>query len=64
MDINAALQNQIASLQQAVSISTMQKAMNQDGAAVSKLLEGMQENTEMIQEAAAPGKGNYVNIKA
>jgi hypothetical protein len=64
MSINAALQSQISSIQQAVNLSALQKSMNQDGAAVTKLLEGMQENTEMIQEAAAPGKGNFINIKA
>jgi hypothetical protein len=64
MSVNAALQSQISSIQQAVNLSALQKSMNQDGAAVTKLLEGMQENTEMIQEAAAPGKGNFINIKA
>jgi len=64
MSINAALQNQISSIQQAVNLSALQKSMNQDGAAVTKLLEGMQENTQLIQQAAAPGKGNFVNIKA
>ena len=64
MDINAAMQNQIASVRQAITISTMQKSLSQDGATVSKLLEGMQETTQAVQEAAGPGRGNFVNFKA
>lgn len=64
LDINAAMQNQIASVRHAISMSTMQKALSQDGASVSKLLEGMQETTQAIQEAAGPGRGNFVNFRA
>jgi len=64
MDINAAMQNQIASVRQAITMSTMQKSLSQDGATVSKLLEGMQETTQAVQEAAGPGRGKFVNFRA
>ncbi len=64
MDVSAAMQNQIASVRQAITMSTMQKSLSQDGATVSKLLEGMQETTQAVQEAAGPGRGNFVNFRA
>lgn len=64
MDINAAMQNQIASVQQAMGMHSLQKSMNQDGATVSKLLEGMQETSQAVQEAAGEHRGNNLNVLA
>ena len=64
MDVSAAMQNQIASVRQAITMSTMQKSLSQDGATVNKLLEGMQETTQAVQEAAGPGRGTFVNFRA
>jgi hypothetical protein len=64
--VNAALQNQIASIQQALSISGMQKSMGQSADQVSKLVEGMEETSQAVQQArvAGPGKGQNVNLMA
>lgn len=64
--INAAMQSQIASVQQALSISGMRQAMGQDASTVSKLVEGMEETSQAVQEAriAGPGKGQNINLMA
>ena len=64
--VNAAMQNQIASIQQALSISGMQKSMGQSAEQVSKLVEGMEETSQAVQQAraAGPGKGQNVNLMA
>ena len=64
MDISSAMQNQINSVRQAMSMHSMQKAVNQDGATVSKLLEGMEETSKAVQEAAGEHRGNNVNVLA
>ncbi|MGP3777343.1 putative motility protein [Halanaerobium saccharolyticum] len=64
--VNAAMQNQIASVQQALSISGMRKAMGQSADQVSKLVEGMQETSQAVQQAraAGPGRGQNINLMA
>ncbi|RCW53335.1 MULTISPECIES: putative motility protein [Halanaerobium] len=64
--VNAAMQNQIASIQQALSISGMQKAMGQSADQVSKLVEGMKETSQAVQQAraAGPGRGQNINLMA
>ncbi|PTV99535.1 putative motility protein YjfB-like [Halanaerobium saccharolyticum] len=64
--INAAMQNQIASVQQALSISGMRQAMGQSADQVSKLVEGMQETSQAVQQAraAGPGRGQNINLMA
>ena len=64
--VNAAMQNQIASVQQALSISGMRKAMGQGADTVSKLVEGMEETSQAVQQArtAGPGRGQNVNLMA
>jgi len=64
MDISSAMQNQIASVQSAMSMHSLQQSMNQDGATVGKLLEGMEETSQAVQEAAGKHRGNNVNILA
>ncbi len=63
MNISSAMQNQIASVRQALSMSTLQKSMNQDGATVGKLLEGMKETTKAVQQVAELHRGNNIDIK-
>ena len=63
MDINAAIQNQIASVRQAISMSTLQTAMSQDGATVNKLIEGMEETTEAVHRAAGAHRGNNIDVR-
>lgn len=64
MKVNSAMQSQIASVRQALSTASLQQAMNQDGATVSKLLEGMEEETtESIRQAAEPYKGINIDIQ-
>ncbi|ADO76681.1 putative motility protein [Halanaerobium praevalens] len=64
--VNAAMQSQIASVQQALSISGMRKSMGQSAEQVSKLVEGMEETSQAVQQArvAGPGKGQNVNLMA
>lgn len=64
--VNAAMQNQIASVQQALSISGMRQAMGQSADQVSKLVEGMEETSQAVQEAGAagPGRGQNINLMA
>jgi methyl-accepting chemotaxis protein len=64
--INAAMQNQIASMQHALSISSMRKSMGQSADQVSKLVEGMQETSQAIQQvrAAGPSRGQNINLMA
>lgn len=64
--ISAALQNQTASVQQALSISGMRKSMGQSADTVSKLVEGMEETSQAVQQAraAGPGKGQNINLMA
>lgn len=63
MDISSAMENQIASVRSAINMSAMQKSLNQDGAAVSKLIEGMEETSEAVQNAAGPNRGNNIDIR-
>lgn len=64
--VNAAMQSQIASIQQALSISGMRKSMGQSADQVSKLVEGMQETSNAVQQAraAGPGRGQNINLMA
>ncbi|HMA60834.1 MAG TPA: putative motility protein [Halanaerobiales bacterium] len=64
MDINSAIQNQIASVKSAINMSTLQTSMNQDGATVNKLIEGMEETSKAVQEASLPHRGNNIDIRA
>jgi len=63
MNVSSAMESQIASVQQALSMMSMQKAMGQNGAVVSKLLEGMEENTEAVQQAAGINRGHHINVR-
>lgn len=64
--ISAALQKQTASVQQALSISGMRRSMGQSADTVSKLVEGMEETSQAVQQAraAGPGKGQNINLMA
>ena len=64
MDISSAIQNQINSVRSAINMSTLQTAMSQDGSTVNKLIEGMEETSQAVQEASLPHLGNNINVKA
>ncbi|SFL85021.1 hypothetical protein [Halanaerobium salsuginis] len=66
MDVNAAMQSQIASVQQSLSMFGLQQAMGMDAGSVSKLIEGMQETTAAVSQAraAGPGRGQNINVMA
>lgn len=63
MDISSAMGNQIASVRNAINMSAMEKSLSQDGATVSKLIEGMEETSEAVQNAAGPNRGNNIDIR-
>lgn len=64
--VNAAMQSQIASVQQALSMTGMRHAMGQSADTVSKLVEGMEETSQAVQQAraAGPGRGQNINLMA
>lgn len=64
MNVNSAMQSQIASVQQALGMMSMEKAMGRDGAAVGKLIEGMQETNQAVQQAAGANRGHNLNVLA
>ncbi|NLM96688.1 MAG: hypothetical protein GX175_03580, partial [Halanaerobiaceae bacterium] len=57
MVINSVMQSQILSLQQALGMAGIQMAMKQNGAVILKLIEGMEELSETIQEGVQPHIG-------
>ena len=63
MDISSAMQNQIDSVRSAINMSALQTSMNQNGATVSKLLEGLEETTEAVRNASMPHRGNNIDIR-
>ncbi|MCK8816862.1 putative motility protein [Natroniella sulfidigena] len=67
MDISSRYEEQISSVQQAISTTNLQTAMNQDAEAVDTLLEGLEESNEAIsraelEKAVTPHKGQNIDI--
>ncbi len=60
MEMSSVNQQQIASVQQALSTMTLDQSMNRSGATMSKLMEGMQEMSQEIQQVQnnATGQGS------
>lgn len=63
MVINSVMQSQILSLQQALGMAGIQMAMKQNGAVILKLIEGMEELSETIQEGVQPYIGGNIDIR-
>ncbi|MFW6387016.1 MAG: hypothetical protein ACOCZM_03480 [Bacillota bacterium] len=64
MNLNSAAQSQIDSVRQAMGMMGMEQAMNRDGATADKLLEGMEETSQAIQEVReASHLGNNVDVR-
>ncbi len=63
MDINSAIQSDIASVNQALSMHSLEQSMNRDGATVSELLEGLEETNRAVQRAAESHRGNIIDIR-
>ena len=63
MDISSATQQQISSVRQALRMSSLQKAMNQDAQTVGKLIEGLEETNKAVQRASESHKGNNIDVK-
>ncbi|MFW6025767.1 MAG: hypothetical protein ACOCRX_05430 [Candidatus Woesearchaeota archaeon] len=63
MDVSSAMQNQISSVRQAMGTHSLQQSMNQDGATVNKLLEGMEETSKEVQSAAEEHRGNNLDVR-
>jgi|GEM_PF-713754 len=59
MNISAGIQQNLASLKQAINISNMQKAMNQDAQSVDNLMKSMKD----ANKVSHPYKGNNLDIK-
>lgn len=56
MDINSLQMANIASLKQAINISTLSKVMNQDAQSVDNLMKAM-------EKSVTPHKGGSIDIK-
>jgi len=63
MEISSAMQSQLLSIQQALGMASLQTAMSQNGAVVSKLIEGMEEVSEAIQHTVQPHRGGNIDIR-
>ncbi|WP_129600313.1 putative motility protein [Anaerophilus nitritogenes] len=59
MEISAMMSQSIHSLRQAINMTTLQKAMNQDAQSVTTLLGDMQKTMEM---SVQPHKGSNLDI--
>ena len=64
MDITAATQKNIQSIRQALSMTSMQRAMSKDAQTMNKLLESMEETGKVVQKFAGAERGNNLDIKA
>lgn len=62
MEINAAYQQDIASIKGALSMLSLRQSMNQDAMTVDKLLEGMEEVSSEVRRATEAHKGNNIDI--
>jgi len=62
MNINAMMQNNLASIRQSIGIATLRQAINQDAASVDNLLKGMDDSSKAIQRAAQPHRGSNIDI--
>ena len=63
MDINTSMQSNIASVQQALSMHSLEQSMNRGAATVNKLLEGMEETNKAIKNAIESHKGNNIDVR-
>lgn len=64
MEINNTLQNNIASIRQAISMSVLNKSMNQDAQSVAALLKGMPAvNTNAMESSVTPYKGGNIDVR-
>ena len=64
MEINNALQQNIASLQQAIGISVLRKSMHQDAQAMAVVLDGVKSVTAAnIEHSVTPHKGGNIDIR-
>lgn len=62
MDINSAMSAQLASLQQTLQMTILDKSLNMGAAGAVKMLEEMPQQT--AQPAAHPYKGQLIDIQA
>lgn len=63
MEINQLMQVNLHSLQQTLGIATLRKAMNQDAASVSSLLQGMQAASAKTMElSVTPHIGSQIDV--
>lgn len=63
MDVSAAVQQNNASIRQALSMMSLQQAMGKDAQTVNKLIEGMEETTAAVKRAAGPDRGNNIDVR-
>ena len=63
MEINDMLQSNIAGIRQALGISNLRRAMNQDAQSISALLEGMQAaSAKLLENSVTPYKGGNIDV--
>lgn len=64
MEISGIYQASIQSVQAALGMATLRKAMNQDGQTVNLLLQGMQNLSATVMEnSVTPYKGTNIDLR-
>lgn len=64
MDISAMMQNNLRSLQSAIGMSTLKRAMNTDAQTVSVLINDMQQSMAKITPPVTKGHGDLIDVRA
>ncbi|MFZ5966635.1 MAG: YjfB family protein [Bacillota bacterium] len=64
MEINRGMEQNLYSIQQALGMAVMEKAMMQDGESVAALIQGMDAtNRKTMEHSVTPYKGSSIDIQ-
>jgi hypothetical protein len=64
MEITDMLQMNISSLQQAIGMASLRKALSQDAQSVATLMEGLQAaNAKIMESSVTPYKGGSIDVR-
>lgn len=64
MEISRLMNESTYSIRQAIGISNLKKAMNQDARSVAAIIESMSQSSAKIMEhSVAPNKGSHIDVR-
>ncbi|MEJ6950177.1 putative motility protein [Natronospora cellulosivora (SeqCode)] len=63
MEISAISQQSLQSVQQHTGTAMLNKTMNQDAAAMMKLMEGVEELAKEIEQIVTPHRGSNIDVR-